>query len=262
MACYVIDNDDPDELTRLRAIEAICDVGSVRRLQALGVAQGWRCLELGAGGGSIARWLAAQVGDPGAVLATDLAPLRVAELRAEGIDARVHDITRDELPAESFDLIHCRCVLHHLPERDSVLQRLLAMLRPGGTLLLEEYDAFTTQVGSPAPIAAMWRALMQALRDAGAAPEWAHELPGILAALGMHDIRAAGEIAFCGPGSQEALFCQLTWQQFAERFVRDGWITPQTLAESLRLITQPGCYFMLPVLIAVSARRPGAAAGR
>jgi precorrin-6B methylase 2 len=41
-------------------------------LSALGLGAGWRCWEIGAGGGSIVRWMAAEVGESGSVLGTDL----------------------------------------------------------------------------------------------------------------------------------------------------------------------------------------------
>jgi 2-polyprenyl-3-methyl-5-hydroxy-6-metoxy-1,4-benzoquinol methylase len=57
---------------RLALLEATYDPASFRRAEALGVAQGWRCLDAGAGHGSFARWLAARVGDGGTVVAADL----------------------------------------------------------------------------------------------------------------------------------------------------------------------------------------------
>lgn len=53
-----------------------------------------------------------------------------------------HDIVKDPLPAHSFDLIHARLVLAHLPARDQVLPRLVASLRPGGWLVVEDFDSW------------------------------------------------------------------------------------------------------------------------
>jgi ubiquinone/menaquinone biosynthesis C-methylase UbiE len=46
--------------------------GTIRRMGNIGVTDGWICLEVGAGAGSIARWLARRVGPTGSVVATDL----------------------------------------------------------------------------------------------------------------------------------------------------------------------------------------------
>src|SRR5688500_13501668 len=57
---------------RLRTLEALLDAGTIQHLERRGVRRGWRCLEVGAGGGSIAAWLAARVAPEGSVVATDL----------------------------------------------------------------------------------------------------------------------------------------------------------------------------------------------
>jgi 2-polyprenyl-3-methyl-5-hydroxy-6-metoxy-1,4-benzoquinol methylase len=53
------------ERERLGLLERLADPITLRRLQSLGVGVGWRCLEVGAGHGSIVRWLARQVGPQG-----------------------------------------------------------------------------------------------------------------------------------------------------------------------------------------------------
>jgi hypothetical protein len=53
------------------------------------------------------------------------------------------DVRHDEL-GSGFDVIHARCLLQHLAERDQVLQRMVAALRPGGCLVCEETTAGVT----------------------------------------------------------------------------------------------------------------------
>jgi hypothetical protein len=45
---------DEMELNRLRLLERIFDPSTTRHLEIIGVADGWRCLEVGAGAGSMA----------------------------------------------------------------------------------------------------------------------------------------------------------------------------------------------------------------
>lgn len=40
---------DEVELNRLRLLETIFDPGTTRHLETIGVAKGWKCLEVGAG---------------------------------------------------------------------------------------------------------------------------------------------------------------------------------------------------------------------
>jgi hypothetical protein len=53
---YPFDNALQEARRRLVQLEALWDPSTIRHLQALGVTDGWRCLEVGAGGGSITRW--------------------------------------------------------------------------------------------------------------------------------------------------------------------------------------------------------------
>ena len=69
---YAFKNALDAQRERLRTLELLFDAGSIRCLEARGVRPGWRCAEVGAGGGSIATWLCDRVGPGGSVLATDL----------------------------------------------------------------------------------------------------------------------------------------------------------------------------------------------
>jgi hypothetical protein len=57
------DEKDDEELSRLRIQERIIDPNTIRYLETIGVREGWKCLEVGAGTGSIARWLSSRVLD-------------------------------------------------------------------------------------------------------------------------------------------------------------------------------------------------------
>lgn len=72
MEAYGFDASWSDERRRLALIERCYDPITTARLTQLGVAEGWRCLDVGAGGGSISRWLRDQVGPDGEVVAVDL----------------------------------------------------------------------------------------------------------------------------------------------------------------------------------------------
>jgi SAM-dependent methyltransferase len=170
---YAFDNAWHLARQRLSALEAMLDPGTIRHLEARGVGPGWHCLEVGAGGGSIADWLCRRVGPDGRVGATDLDTRFLAALDHPNLDVRRHDIVRDELPAATFDLVHLRLVLGHLPERATALRRLVAALRPGGWLVAEGMDCVSVvpaggdAAGSGTPFARLFEAHHRVLAARG-----------------------------------------------------------------------------------------------
>lgn len=137
---------------RLGLLESIFDPGS-RRRRAL-VQPGWRCLEIGAGRGSMAVWLARQVGEHGQVVATDIDVTYLKRLDVPNLEVRPHDILEDSLDVlgpGSFDLVCSRLMLFWLVGRqEEAIRRLAECLRPGGWLVDEDGDWGTVVPVDPA----------------------------------------------------------------------------------------------------------------
>src|SRR3712207_8575836 len=75
MKPYILDDASTLEYQRLDLMSKILDPWTRGYLTALGVSQGWQCLELGGGNGSIAEWLCATVGPSGSVTSIDINPV-------------------------------------------------------------------------------------------------------------------------------------------------------------------------------------------
>ena len=131
--------DESSERERLRSLEAWLDPITVRHLEATGVGPGWRCLEVGAGGGSVARWLAERVGETGSVVATDIDVRYLTQLPSN-VEVRRHDLMSDLLDTAAYDLVHGRAVLQHLADPQVGLGRMGNAVAPGGWLVVEEND--------------------------------------------------------------------------------------------------------------------------
>lgn len=161
------------ELERLQCFSHIFDPVTTRRLAALRVAEGWNCLEVGAGAGSIARWLSDQVGPSGRVVAADLDPRFLHACSRPNLEVRRHDVLKDDLEQGRYDLVHCRALLMHLPRPEAALERIAAAVKPGGWLVIEEGDMSSYAAADPAhPRAASFdrvsRAITAALQAARA----------------------------------------------------------------------------------------------
>lgn len=192
---YWFDNSLADEGDRLRLLEAIADPRSIRLLDGLGVGTGWRCAELGAGGGSIASWLAQRVGASGSVLAVDRDVTLLGHLSGQPtidvVRASIEDI---DLAPASFDLIHTRNVLMHMDAADGVMARLVDALRPGGALLVEEADYF--------PLAGMTSpALVEVAAALVSRWTWARTIPRTLARLAVDDLEVTVDASMLQGGS-------------------------------------------------------------
>jgi SAM-dependent methyltransferase len=136
---------------RLSQLQVRLDRWSLAQLEQLGVGAGWTCLQIGAGNGSVAAWLADRVGPAGEVLATDLDTSRIPS--APGLRVQRHKIDADPIPLPSnhergWDLIHVRLALQHLPRRLQVVAALADVLAPGGWLLMEDFFSRLTPVAA------------------------------------------------------------------------------------------------------------------
>ena len=118
---------------RLTLLEQIFDPLSRRRRDM--VQPGWRCLEVGAGRGSMAVWLAEQVGPSGHVVATDIDVGYLEQLDLPNLEVVQHDIREDSLePLDpvSFDLVSSRLMLFHFVGRqETAITRMAAFANRG-----------------------------------------------------------------------------------------------------------------------------------
>lgn len=146
---YAFDNVWIHARERLRGLEQLLDPGTVRHLEALGVGEGWQCLEVGAGGGTIAEWLCHRVGRSGRVVATDLDTRFLDALNMPNLDVRRHDIVSEDLPECQFDLVLSRLVLGHIQNRNDAFRQMLSALKPSGWLVCEDADNASVALLSP-----------------------------------------------------------------------------------------------------------------
>lgn len=250
---YGLANSWTDAGRRLALIGECLDPCTRRRIDALGLGPGWRCLDVGAGGGSVATWLATRVGPGGRVVATDIDTRFVDELDVPNLEVWCHDITREALPERTFDLVHTRSVLIHLSDRDRILPALAAALRPGGWLLLEESDFYPIEATAPAVFRAAWQAVNAVLAGSGMVTDWAHTLPARLSALGLVDVGAEAEVQLFPGGSPMAEMMRLTFAQ-VEGLVADG-APRRAVREASDALTDPSRWFPATAVLGCRARR-------
>jgi SAM-dependent methyltransferase len=200
-------------------------------LDRLGLREGWRCADVGAGGGDVTVALARIVGRDGRVYAVDSDPARrdeVAAAAAEAAQAQVVAITQpgEELTLpEPVDLAFCRFLLLHVHDPALVLKRLGGSVRPGGWVVAQE------------PITSAGRVDGRPLSMPGARhPDVGALLPALVGDVGLDLVDAWAEAP--------------------------AWAGPSPVADYLAALTEvdPGDGpIILPPLVTVVARRPAGA---
>ena len=213
---YTLDNRWEAARERLEMLEVCCDPYTASHLDKVGVAPGWRCLEVGAGAGSVTRMLCDRVGPEGHVLAVDLEPTLLADLSRPNLEVRRLDVVADELPEAAFDLIHTRLVLVHIPQRNELIPKLARSLRPGGVLLLEECDLTEALNADDDVFRPSLEAMYRPVREAGIDIFWAPSMAERLEAAGLADVVQLRDIHTFTGGSAMAEFWRITYRQFLE----------------------------------------------
>lgn len=179
------------EFARLKLIEDAFDNQTRQIIQSLGVASGWKCLELGPGAGSILAWLGDLVGSEGQVVGVDKNIEYIKPILAPQITKIAGNILNVELENNSFDLIHARYVLIHIVESINVVEKLVKLLKPGGLLVLEEPDFSAAQVINNTSIKEQAQqrvnaAISQMFIDINLDPAFGLKLPSLLQANNMY----------------------------------------------------------------------------
>ena len=194
---YVLDNQATEAEGRFAALSALFDPVTFRHVDALGIAPGWRCWEVGAGGPSVPDGLAARVIPGGRVVATDLEIRWLVDRVGPHVEVAVQDVVQNEPPGDGFDLVHARLVLMHVPEREEALRRMVSALRPGGWLLVEDYDVNLQPLICPDEITPDQRLanrvkaeFRQLLIDRGADTELGRRLPRMFRDAGLTRVGA------------------------------------------------------------------------
>ena len=259
---YVLDNAAPQTPARFAALSDLYDETSIRHLRRIGVDRGWRCWEIGAGSGSISQWLCSQVGPNGSVLATDIDTRFLGQSVHTNLTVRRHDIALDPLPDQAFDLVHARLVLVHLPEREKVLDRMIAALKPGGWLLTEEFDSLS-QLPAPDryPCEAALKtavAFRRVMTERGVDPGFGRALAGLLRTRGLESISAEGRMLMWPGGSVGTDLIKANFWQLRDAMLASDSITASEFEVDLARMDQPEFMMPSPVMWSVAARRPEA----
>jgi ubiquinone/menaquinone biosynthesis C-methylase UbiE len=205
---YRINTDDEQvrrEYDRLRVLARVADPTTWATLSEIGIAPGWACCDVGSGAGTVAAWMASQVGPSGRVVAMDV-DTRFQPASSGIVEVRTVDVTASSLGSSEFDLVHARALLQHVQPREAVLDAMIAATRPGGWIVVTDTDwvQFDAQP-VPEPFATLSRVLRGlSEQQHGYDGTWGRMLVSAFERRGLIDVEVHGRVWTMRGGTDSA----------------------------------------------------------
>jgi SAM-dependent methyltransferase len=185
--------DQPSELERLQLQSRVWEPTGRQLLSTVGDGSGRRALDVGCGALGWLRILSEWVGPSGQLVGTDIDESLLAAARsfleAEGIsnvELLVDDLFESKLEPQSFDLVHARFVIAPLGRGGEQVASYRRLVRPGGSLVLEEWDLGSWHFNPPAPAAERLISLLSEI-FAARGGEAGRGLPELLNEVGIEE---------------------------------------------------------------------------
>jgi protein-L-isoaspartate O-methyltransferase len=259
---YLLSNDAPEAMDRFTAFATLFDPATFRHLDALGLGPGWRCWEVGAGGTTVVTHLSSRVGPAGHVLATDINLAWAAgAVGRPNVEILEHDVAAGVPPGGPFDLVHARLVLVHVPERDAALANMVAALRPGGALLVEDADpalqplSCLEERGREAVLAnRLRRGFRSLLVERGVDLAYGRSLPRRLRAAGLVRVAAEAFFPVSDPACDQLEIATVTL--IRDQLLDHGMATRAEIAQHLDDVAAGKLDLAQPPMISCWGRRP------
>ncbi|HEX6674584.1 MAG TPA: class I SAM-dependent methyltransferase [Actinomycetes bacterium] len=259
-----------EEYQRLRWQARLWEPTTARVLDRAGVAAGMRCLDVGCGPGEVMRLLAERVGPAGQVTGVDndgrLGREALGVLRATlpdpdrfaFVEADVE--TAETIPGQPFDLVYARLLLSHLRDPVAALRKLGGWVRPGGIVVVQDFDAHTVAVW---PELASWgefeRVIAGTYEKTGRDLRLGSKLPLHFAAAGLGEPDGTDVAGLLLPAAELGLMYQGVYRSLLPIALRLGVTTEADsqafLAEIAEVCTRRSHVVLSPLLVGVWKRR-------
>ncbi len=258
-----------EEYQRLRQQAKVWEPSTMQILQRIGLREGMSCLDVGCGPGEAMRLMGEAVGGLGHVTGLDVdgklrhEMLEVLKATAESnfsfIEGNIEAI--DEVAGQPFDLTFARIVLLHVQDPVSVLRKMYSFTKPGGYIVIQDYDFRTMDVyPKPESYAEYENVFFEVLHKAGRDTRIGHKLPAhfVDAGIGPPDgTDVAGHLMSL---EQASGMVKAVYRSVLPRALQLGITTEarsQAFFEEMDEVSSERYYsFLWPLLIGAWKRKP------
>lgn len=239
------------DLNRLKVIQEAMDQFTQEVITAVSPAGG-RSLEIGAGAGSIARWLATR-NPHGTVEALDITVDNLQDDLPHNLTVTQADISESTYPEAVFDLVHARFVLSHLPNRDELVKKISSWLRPGGHLVITEPYQLPPSTSPHKVVQKVLEAYASFVARGGMSLEWVRAVPSLLANVGLEDVTHHSRTTFLGGGPTDRWAPLI--EPYADQLQAEG-VSEQDLVAFFKALEDPHVLDIPQIIITVTGRKP------
>lgn len=258
---YLLENGKQGAAVRFASLSALFDPGTFRQFDACGMAAGWHCWAVGAGGPLLVGKMAERVGHTGHILATDIDTSWAMEAAGKNVEVRNHEVALDPPPGQMFDMVHARLVLVHVDDRERALENMIASLKPSGWLVIEDADpelqplSCIDEHGSGQRLANKIRCGFRTLLSArGADLSFGRKLPRLFRASGLECISADAYFPVAMP---ECIPLEIaTVNMIREELLDNGVVSDAEIERHLENVRSGGLDLSQPPMISVRGRKP------
>ncbi|WP_374999622.1 class I SAM-dependent methyltransferase [Aeromicrobium sp. CTD01-1L150] len=244
MSEYVLDSATDLGRQQLGHLERLLDEQTTSFIGAVAARPGHHCLDVGSGGGAVARWMAGRVAPTGSVVAVDVEDTHLDV--PEDVTVYRHDIN-DGLPvAGPFDVVHTRLLLMHLARRREILAELAGALAPGGWLVVGDYvfsgDVRVLSAPSAADEELFRRIILTTIdqvgRPGGIDYGWGDEIDAELGTVGLSDVDTI-EYAHTADGGRDGMLLYGNYIAQVEEPLRSLGVSDAELRRFQELVRDP-----------------------
>lgn len=195
-----------------------------------------------------------RVGPGGSVTATDLDTRFLDALDHDNLTVLAHNLLEDPPPGE-FDVVHARLLVEHL-SFDAALDGLLAAVKPGGFLLVEDLDHVSAAPDRPRPeLDKAQDAILSFMSKAGFDPYCGRRLWSALRGRGLADVHAEGSVTLMHSSSPGMDFYRFSLEALGPTLVENGALAQDELDRARATLDDPDFAALSAILVSASGRR-------